>query len=573
MQQRADPFQRTMRPHQTLRSFDLQNWMRRRIVASLSGDVCQQLLNDFDIDRRADLFPFSRSAAFGVAYAVVNDFQDNPLYGDDDAWESVARMFDMICDLQRDDGCWNWHVTATGQTHRFSYPTAMMSWLRYFEMFADRIDTPRRGRIETMLRRAAEVFYAAAERYIDTGETSVGRNILISNGFSLHLAGRLFGVSDWVDVGARVLDAIVAEQTPDGYWYDGRDRRGPTVRYNAVTLEIVAGYAHMTGDTRALDAVQRAARFHRAFAYPNGASVETIDERNRHGAVVDDRLIRSFGLFEQTRSEAAFFAERRAQQQDDAVAAHVNLCDGAIDAWRTVGRGELPLAPAESGCFDTIPAVVTRSGSWYLCLSGAATRTSSRRFHHDLQSHLSLWHDTCGLIFGGGNSMNDPLFSTFRFRDRYLATQGEVEITDTGASLCWLDGYTRATVEAHFESDNVVALTIDADGDVPDGSEFAVHLPMCGGQTLTAWGREQTLDDQAVFGVEEALPARVQVGALAIETDRPLKIIWPCMPVNVYDPPKLLANDHAVLRLGAALHHGSARILVRVDAAESEPRA
>ena len=547
------------------RSMNLKLALRRILTRQLSGDLKPALLGNFDMERRAETNPFTRKTAYGAAFAVFNEFPDNPLYGDQRVWEMALRMFDIVADLQCDDGDWARHIPATGKTHRTPYFTEMYSWMRFFEDFGARMDAGRRDRMGCMLRRAADARMTRTEGYLDTGVHAGSKNIFLSGALTLWMAGRLFAEPAWVRTAEKALDSVIATQSSEGYWYDGNVPRGPTVGYNSVTLEAVSVYARLSGNRQALDAVHRGARFHRAFAYPDGTDVETIDERNRYTPVVNGRLVWAFAPFEATRPIAAFFADNLQQRTPDP-GRHGSLGAVEFDAWQATPDAEIAAGGFGDGIrvFSTIPAVIVNQGPWTRCLSGATTALPSGHFHHDLQNHVSLWHRSLGLVVGGGNSLFDPTFSTFRFHDRHLAQDGEAEADANGARLRLRYGDIRASVALSVVNGREVRLEACAEGPLPEDSEFAFHLYGRHGDRLRLGEHDCALDDLVLWHGLVDDNRHFAVGPIEVTADRDFAAMWPCIPVNIYDPPRRLALEHAVLRVFANLSKGPVKFLIQV---------
>ena len=98
---------------------------------------------------------------------------------------------------------------------------------------------------------------------------------------TLYLAGKVFEDENWVKIGGSILNRFATvEQTSDGYWGE-LVRSAPTIGYNHLTLYCMALYWEHSGDKSALLALRRATDFHKNFTYPNGASVELMNDRNR----------------------------------------------------------------------------------------------------------------------------------------------------------------------------------------------------------------------------------------------------------------------------------------------------
>ena len=541
----------------------LKQVMERLLVDQLDGNLETSLIGNFDMERRADKFHHSRRAAYGVAYGVFGDLPGSPIQGDEKAWGLVLRMFDILCDLQREDGVWNWFVEKTGKMHSCGLVWSLHAFLRVLTDFGEHVPAPLRERVEAMVRRALAPRLRDATAFIESGRHAASKNIFAHSTLELWEGGRLFDEPEWTRLAEDALERVVAMQFPDGYWPDANDHRGPTVAYDQVTLRAISSYALRSGSEAALEAVRRGAEFHRWLSYPNGSCVETIDERNRHGAKARSGLVWALAPFDATRGVAALAAERLGDG-DPGVPGAVGPIP--FDAWKATPAEDVAPAPPPEGArvFETIPAAVMRRRPWQVCLSGATTRVPSRTFHHDLQNHFSAWHDAAGLVIGGGNALLDPRFSTFRFHGLYLADSGETEAIEDGLRLRLRYGAVWATLEARRLDDHTLQLDARAEGDLPPDSEFAFHLRGRSGETVRFGEYELPLTDWAFW---RACPEEIgsfDVGPLTVASPGHVFLMWPCRPMQIYDPPALLDLEDAVLRASAYIAEGPARITVRV---------
>ncbi len=79
------------------------------------------------------------------------------------------------------------------------------------------------------------------------------------------------------------MQQVVEVQSPHGWW---PEHKGPVVSYNFVYSDSLGVYYGMSGDGRVMEALERAARYHASFTYPDGSAAETVDGRNPyHGGV------------------------------------------------------------------------------------------------------------------------------------------------------------------------------------------------------------------------------------------------------------------------------------------------
>ena len=254
-------------------------------------------------------------------------------------------------------------------------------------------------------------------------------NIPCHHATGLFLAGRHFGKPDWEQQARDYMQLVVAAQSEYGWW---TEHRGPVVLYNRVYLEALGVYHALSGDATVLPALERGDRFHLNYVYPNGAMVETVDERNPYQPL---KLVRG--------------PDGKAHYLPAGVAIHPGLY--FTDPGRALIAHQWPLVadrdPAELDAaeflylflpktdagfaFTSAPArrfrmghdaLIAREDPWLLSFSAYCCTRTPNRFIQDRQNLLSIYHRDSGLILGGGNTKLQPLWSTLTVGDTSLLT-------------------------------------------------------------------------------------------------------------------------------------------------------
>jgi len=254
-------------------------------------------------------------------------------------------------------------------------------------------------------------------------------NIPCHHAAGLFIAGRLFGRPDWQQQAREYIGQVVAAQSQYGWW---TEHRGPVVLYNRVYLEALGVYYALSGDTGVLPALERGNRYHLNYLYPNGASIETVDERNPYEPL---KLVRG------PHGEARYLAP------------HIGIHPGLYftDCGRAMLAHQFPLVaerdpseldsaeflylflPESAAAFATTSAparrfrmgadaLVAREDPWLVSMSAYCARRTPNRFIQDRQNLLSVYHRDAGLILGGGNTKLQPLWSTLTVGDTSLVT-------------------------------------------------------------------------------------------------------------------------------------------------------
>lgn len=254
-------------------------------------------------------------------------------------------------------------------------------------------------------------------------------NIPCHHAAGLFIAGRQFGRPDWEKQARDFMQLVVAAQSEYGWW---TEHRGPVVLYNRVYLEALGVYHALSGDAAVLPALERGDRFHLNYVYPNGAMIETVDERNPYQPL---KLARG--------------PDGQARYLPAGVAIHPGLY--FTDPGRALIAHQWPLVadrdPAELDAaeflylflpktdagfaFTSAPArrfrmgpdaLLAREDPWLLSFSAYCCARTPNRFIQDRQNLLSIYHRDSGLILGGGNTKLQPLWSTLTVGDPSLLT-------------------------------------------------------------------------------------------------------------------------------------------------------
>ncbi|MEZ4637816.1 MAG: hypothetical protein R2856_23145 [Caldilineaceae bacterium] len=342
----------------------------------------------------------------------------------------------------------------------------------------------------------------------------------------------------------------VEEQQPGGYWLE---HHGPTPSYNLVYVHAIGLYHFFSGDESVLDCLESATDFHIRYTYPGTGGVGGNHRRACHTMIVST----STGC------------RRSASSRKDGVTP-ASCC---TSGWPNAGRIHCPTSPTtrprsgpkiaggEYGLSARIAPVIThfaqgpeasipqdddaylihdpdhavlrRAHGWFTCISGVVTPAVESRWGQDLQSYLSIWHESC-LNAGGGNAKDQPAFSTFTVgEDTYLPTAAMLRAGEDSDSV--LLGY-------HGHDCRLAVVIEDAQH---------VHLtftgPMtrgeCGPDTVqdppgeplhTAAGDEfDTAQDKIELSADTA-GGWVSHRGLRIHMPAGSRLTWPVSPFNPY---------------------------------------
>jgi hypothetical protein len=168
-----------------------------------------------------------------------------------------------------------------------------------------------------------------------------------------------------------------------------------------------------------LEALRRAAVYHASFTYPDGSAVETVDERNPyHGGVSLGNV--GFSFAPEGRGWLLRQNELRKWSVDADYAASFLL-------YGETGKIAPTPADRDEGLIvvGSNEALILRKKPWFVCLSAFVCEPPMNRWQQDRQNFVSIFHDSAGLIVGGGNTKLQPFWSNFTVGDTALLQHKE----------------------------------------------------------------------------------------------------------------------------------------------------
>lgn len=328
----------------------------------------------------------------------------NRYYHAPELLEAIMAAGDALIADQDARGQWVFRKKDGSTWGNIYMPWTYSRWVRAFALIRGAMPPARRAKWEKALR----LGYTGIARDLASGRI---HNIPAHHAMGLHFAGKVFDEPAWSAQAAAFLRKVAEAQHPDGYWSEGK---GPVVSYGFVYVDALGVYYAETRDRAVLPALTRTARFHSYFSYPDGADVETVDERNPYHAGV---RMPNTG-FTHTPEGRAWVARQLSLRQgripaDDAA---------ALLLWGQEGEGAA--GGAAGGDFDFVlgsgDAAVRRRGPWYLVVSTMTAPVPNSRWIQDRQNFVSVYHDRTGLILGGGNTKLQPGWSNFTVGDESL---------------------------------------------------------------------------------------------------------------------------------------------------------
>ena len=450
--------------------------------------------------------------------AVLYTTPGTAFHGDRTILGMALRGGDAIRDFQYPDGQVEflkvdgsrWGPTYMGWTN--------YAWLETYALLQDELGEARRLRWEEGLTLAHD----GQAREISGLHI---HNIPCWKAMSCCRAGQLLGRPDWEAAGVAMIHAVAAAQEPGGYW---AEHGGPSVIYNHVYMHGLGLYYAFTRDEQVRPALEAAVEFHQTFSYPNGVPVETVDGRVKYrdrimpmGWVGFSACARGRRLVRRLATELLPARDFK-NFQGGAIASTVqHLIEGEEEAVN-IDRPSFH----ESYC-DW--ALVCREGPWFGCLSAFVCPPVASRWGQDRQAFLSLWHGEHGLILGGGNSKDQPEWSSFVADGRFMPDQGELLPDGTGVALIY--GRVHCQLRLGFEEQIPVVEAVAEGG--PALQQLLVQATP-GDTVRSAARQETTLAAAAVFWGPAKLGAWLEVKGCRIMVPAGAEFRWPTAPFNPY---------------------------------------
>ncbi len=501
----------------------------------------------------------NQDIVYPLALLYTTRDPDNPYYGDERILDHAQRGADAWRDFQYPDGQVEF-VKVDGSKWGPTYmPWSMYHWLETYVLLRDVLDPARKRRWEDGLALA----YDGIAKELERGHV---HNIPTWNGMAAYRAGQVMGREDWMASGKRMIDLAVEAQTPQGYW---REHHGPTTLYNLVYTHAIGLYHIFSGDDGVLPCLERATQFHIRYTYPDGRVLETIDGRVKYHDRVSDFAHATFGLFPEGRRYVRLLVENMVKQREARSQPHVSyvvksgslrvasaeygLSARLTSAYVHYSPGEEAAIPEDGPAYtihDPDHALIRRKQGWFTCLSGVVTPPVDSRWGQDRQSYVSIWHERTGLIIGGGNSKNQPDWSTFAVGEENITYLPSAACLHPGAdvdalSLTYADHVFRVAIEVIGE--NRLELRFEAPPEASAVGHLVVKLRR--GETLRTGAGEQIAieTDQIALSGERA-GGWIAHGAWRLVLPKDSGFVWPVLPFNPY-----AADDTAPIDEAAAI--------------------
>ena len=478
---------------------------------------------------------------FLLAVAWAADRPGNPHFHDPAVLEAIMVGGDALTADQDAKGMWEFRKKDGSTWGPIYMPWTYSRWIRAYGLIRDAMPKERRERWDRALLLG---FDGISKTCLDRVH-----NIPAHHAMALYHAGQLLGRQEWCDQAKAFMAHVVAAQDPGGYWVE---HMGPVVSYNFVYSDALGVYYAFSHDETVLPALERAAAFHANFTYPDGSPVETVDERNPYHRGIRLGTV-GFSLSDVGRGFLAHQWElmRAAGRNVDA--------DTAAGLFQYAEEG--PAAPTaagrteHTGTLGDNDALVRREAPWFVCLSAFCCPVTENRWMQDRQNLVSIYHDRCGLIVGGGNTKLQPLWSNFTVGDVsllshkpgdtdpnflppeglfHLPSRAALTIGDApGLDLAYGQEQCRITVDPADAARCRITLEATSGSGLPVAAHVTL-LPHMGEELRTAAGLSEKLGEAAIEVKAGEVGEWVEHHGWRLHVPPDASLRWPVLPHNPY---------------------------------------
>lgn len=419
-------------------------------------------------------------------------------------------------------------------TNRLDWHRDCYMWLEAYRLLEPEMEAGRRERWGQRLRAMLGELAKETARGADSVRYSGQFLPTSTNHFALwaatvYLGGKVFAEPGWQALGVRVLQRLVAEQHPDGFW--GELSFGtPAIGYNALTLTAVALYWEHSGDPAALAAVRRAVGFHVAYTLGDGQPIDLLNNRNRHW------FVSPWGHF-------AFSLTGPGRRLAEQLKGQLRPEDLTLETLGRLAQNRL-YWHAEAGeawaSQPTLPVWQGRSGDWTVTLSGLTGRApAGNRWFLDQQSYVNVFHARVGAILLGAPAKNQPELASF---GSTVALDGARQGERIGLAF---DGFV-AELSALVGEEAVVAVALKPQGSKPASNvRVALQLKLHAGEWVETGSGERVQIGVAPVRLER-LGGWVRHHGWTLRLPETAVLTWPQFGYNPYRAAPDSALDYAV---------------------------
>lgn len=243
--------------------------------------------------------------------------------------------------------------------------------------------------------------------------------------WTLYNAGLYYKKPAWCERALFFMHQMIHCQTPEGFWEE-TTHHGPSMKYNQLMLSPLAWLSQLSKDTKIKAAATRLSAFMSRWTFPDGTTVGTFDGRQSTslmlfspvvpgleftdaGAELNRRginLWESRGCLSEERAlgNSTWYAHFSSFSIADALWYYLDYPPTAKTSPLEVDKENAELEN-HTILFD---GVLKRWKNWMIASSGQNTdipRSGPSVYRLERQSRMELWHQSCGVVFGGGHNI------------------------------------------------------------------------------------------------------------------------------------------------------------------------
>lgn len=451
--------------------------------------------------------------------ALLYTTPESEFYQNPDVLQMALLGGDAIRQFQQPDGQVEFLKT-DGSRWGFTYMCwTNYAWLETYQLLKNHLGSERRKEWETGLRLAHDGQKLEVEKL-------PLHNIPAWKGMSCWRAGQIFQRADWQEAGRNMCRAIARAQHPDGYW---PEQGGPSTLYNCVYVHSLGLYYHYSGDEAVLPALEKSAEFHQTFCYPDGTLVETVDGRVRYHSHLSLFGWPGFLCTPKGRRLTRLMAENL-QAGRDITNFQGGSIASAIQHWKENDSESINLDQPAFQINYRNKATIFRNENAFACLSAFQAAPVNNRWGLDRQSFFSLWLDKLRLLVGGGNSKEQPEFSSFLAAGKFIPDQAE--LSEDGSCLNLHYGPVTCSLSCKMEKDRIRLQAEAQNG--PALQQLMLQLK-AGSRLRLSNGKETILSlEHPVSWRPQELGNILELDGCTIHLPPNTHFRWPVFPFNPY---------------------------------------
>lgn len=472
--------------------------------------------------------------------AAAWSLENSPWFHSDEVLAAIVLGGDALIEAQDEQGMWTFLKKDYSEWGQIYMPWTYSRWIRAYMLARTGMDGEARARWDAALELGFEGISKTCLSHV--------HNIPTHHAMSLYCAGMVFERQAWKTQAEEFIHEVVSAQSPYGWW---TENVGPVVSYNYVYSDAMGVYYKLSGDGRVLEALERAARFHRNYTYPDGSAVETVDERN----VYNSGVRQGNPGFSYTAAGRGYLARQHRLYLESGGRFDA---DYATHMLLYAGEGEIEEMESDRDmrtyAMGGDSLIVSRK-PWLLSLSAYCCPLDENRFRQDRQNFASVFHESAGLIVGGGNTKLQPLWSTFSVGDTslmrhtpgdpdpdfgpfeglaHIPDRAEIRGGEAGPGIELHYGASVGTVTLLPQGDRHLRLVYESSGETGNGMEGHVTLIPHLEETLRSSTGERAEPGTDTVEWMGAHGAWFEHAGWRLSLPAGTRLVWPVLPHNPY---------------------------------------